>query len=298
VGSSNDAKIAGRVLVAEDDRFYRQILGKRLMADGHEVMLTANGEEAWQVMRGCAPEVVVTDWMMPRLDGYALCRKIKAEPGLEAIYCILLTARDRTEDKVSALDVGADDYLLKPCDDDELLARVRTGLRVHRRYQRLEADSLTDPLTGLGNRRSFDQRISEEVARCRRNHLPLSLVMLDLDRFKQINDEHGHPAGDAVLREVGRVLRSRMRAGEVAARIGGDEFAVLLPSADRAGAEAFAEWIERALARLDLGDLGFTVSGSLGCAQLGDGGTASLVRDADRALYRAKRARAEEPVAE
>lgn len=278
--------------MAEDDAFFRQILAKRLRAAGHDVVLTANGEEAWHLLRSFSPEVVVTDWMMPRIDGFELCRRIKVDPAFETVYCILLTAKDRTEDKVSGLDVGADDYLLKPCDDDELLARVRAGLRIHRLYQRLEEVSLTDALTGLGNRRSFDQRLAEEVARCRRNHLPLSLVLLDLDHFKRINDEHGHPAGDAALRAVGHTIQTRMRAGEIAARIGGDEFAVLLPNADLAGACAFAEWIAEALSRSDLGD-GVTVSGSTGCAALGDGGSASLIREADKALYAAKRARAE-----
>ena len=129
-------------MVAEDDRFYRQILAKRLKAAGHRVTLTSNGLEAWEAIQADAPELLLTDWMMPLLDGYELCRKVKDEPSCKAVYCILLTAKGGVQDKIAALDVGADDYLIKPCDDGELLARVRTGLRVHRLCARLAEVSL------------------------------------------------------------------------------------------------------------------------------------------------------------
>jgi diguanylate cyclase (GGDEF)-like protein len=285
----------GHILVAEDDRFYRRILAKRLEAEGHRVTLTANGEEAWEAIRLDKPDLLLSDWMMPLVDGYELCRRVKADPKLRSIYCILLTAKDQTDDKVSALDLGADEYLVKPCDERELMAHVRTGLRAQRRTKRLEEQSITDPLTRLRNRRCLDQRMAEEVSRARRSGTPLSLVYIDLDHFKRVNDRFGHLAGDEVLAMVGKILRERVRLGEVAARIGGDEFAVLLPDTRERGARAFAAWVERAIAGLRLdrhGCADLALGCSTGCAELeavGDG--ASLMRTADDALYRRKRER-------
>ncbi len=282
----------GHILVAEDDRFFRKILAKRLEAAGHRVTLTCNGQEAWEAIQDCAPELLLTDWMMPHMDGYELCRRVKAEPAYKAVYCILLTAKGGVVDKISALDIGADDYLIKPCDNGELLARVRTGLRVYRLCARLEEVSVTDPLTGLRNRRYLDQRLEEEISRSRRHHTPLSLVMIDLDHFKAVNDQFGHPIGDTILSAVGRLLTQRVRHGEVAARIGGDEFAVLLPSTDLKGARAFADWVEEALHELaaDLEECeGLVVSGSAGVAQLESGwSSADLIKAADASLYEQK----------
>ncbi|MHC4339048.1 MAG: GGDEF domain-containing response regulator [Planctomycetota bacterium] len=285
----------GHVLVAEDDRFYRRILAKRLEAEGHRVTLTANGGEAWEAIRLDRPNLLLSDWMMPLVDGYELCRRVKSDPKLRSIYCILLTAKDQTEDKVSALDLGADEYVVKPCDERELMAHVRRGLRTQRRTQRLEEQSITDPLTQLRNRRCLDQRMAEEVSRSRRSGTPLSLVYIDLDHFKRVNDRFGHLIGDEVLTLVGKTLHERVRLGEVAARIGGDEFAVLLPDTKEKGARAFAAWVERAIAALRLdrhGCADLALGCSTGCAELeAVGDSASLMRAADDALYRRKRER-------
>lgn len=286
----------GHILVAEDDRFYRQILAKRLTAAGHRVTLTSNGLEAWEAVQEDTPELLLSDWMMPHLDGFELCKRIKREASLKAVYCILLTAKGGVNDKIAALDVGADDYLIKPCDDGELLARVRTGLRVHRLCARLEEVSITDPLTGLRNRRYLDQRLEEEISRCRRYNTPLSLVLIDLDHFKGINDQFGHPFGDEVLAAVGTVLAERTRLGEVAARIGGDEFAILLPNTSGKGARAFARSVEQEIEtvrdRLSVGTEELHVAGSAGAAELkGDWTAAELVKAADRALYKRKQQR-------
>lgn len=287
--------LTGRVLVAEDDRFYRQILAKRLRAAGHTVSLTENGLEAWSSLLADPPEVLLSDWMMPALDGFELCRRVKQDPVRKAVYVILLTAKDRTADKVAALDTGADDYLVKPCEDSELLARIRAGLRVHRMQIRLRESSETDALTGLRNRRYFDQWLGEEVVRSRRYHTPLCLILVDLDGFKEVNDRFGHPAGDRVLVEVGQVLRERIRGSDVAARIGGDEFAVLLPNTPLEGAQRLAAEVEEGLARIEvcLGDaMAVHTSGSAGCAELGqEMDAASLLRAADESLYARKQQR-------
>ncbi|MEM8884827.1 MAG: diguanylate cyclase [Planctomycetota bacterium] len=283
--------------MAEDDRFYRRILQKRLEAAGHDVVVTTNGVEAWDIIEESRPEVLLSDWMMPKMDGYELCRRVKDTPMLQSVYCVLLTAKDRVEDKVSALDGGADDYLVKPCDDKELLARVRTGLRVSRLHRRLEDVSRRDGLTELYNRRSYDERLFEEISRSERYETPLALVMVDLDHFKAVNDNFGHVVGDEVLIEVAKRLDVRVRAGEVAVRFGGDEFAIILPNTDLAGAEVLARDIEQmvsdvALPRSDV--FPYRISASAGCAELKRGfGGKELTRAADLALYARKRERKE-----
>jgi len=285
----------GRVLVAEDDRFYRRILEKRLEAAGHEVVVTTNGAEAWKIIQEDPPEVLLSDWMMPHMDGYELCRHVKDQEGLQAVYCVLLTAKDRVDDKVTALDGGADDYLVKPCEDKELLARVRTGLRVNRLHKRLEEASRRDGLTGLYNRRSFDERLWEEIARSRRYDSPLSLVMIDLDHFKAVNDNFGHVVGDEVLIEVAKRLDIRVRAGEVAVRFGGDEFAVILPNTPVDGAQVLARDLEETIGKATLPRddvFPHRISASAGAAELKRGfGPKELIRAADLALYARKKDR-------
>jgi diguanylate cyclase (GGDEF)-like protein len=291
----------GRVLVAEDDRFYRRILEKRLEAAGHQVTVTTNGAEAWEILQQDPPEVLLSDWMMPQMDGYELCRNVKDTNSLQAVYCVLLTAKDRVDDKVAALDGGADDYLIKPCDDKELLARVRTGLRVSRLYARLEEASRRDGLTRLYNRRSFDERLFEEIARSQRYQTPLSLVMIDLDHFKAVNDNFGHVVGDEVLIEVAKRLDVRVRAGEVAVRFGGDEFAIILPNTSVEGAEVLARDVEQCIARIELprSDVfPYRVAASVGAAELRRGfGPKELIRAADLSLYSRKAERKVAPVA-
>ncbi|MFQ5843568.1 MAG: PleD family two-component system response regulator, partial [Planctomycetota bacterium] len=178
-------ELRGRVLVVEDDPACREELTRRLREAGHEVAVARDGQEAWSKLHHSQPELVVSDWMMPHLTGMELCRRIKGDSRLGSIYFLLLTAKDHVESEVSALDGGADDHLGKGCPPAELLARVRTGLRMHRRQARLEEDTFTDPSTGLRNQRYFDQRLQQEVALGRRHGTPLSLLLVDLDRVRR-----------------------------------------------------------------------------------------------------------------
>lgn len=286
---TNVSTSRGRIVVAEDDRYYRRILEKRLQAAGHEVIVCSDGAEAWELVQNDPPEVLLSDWMMPGMDGFDLCRNVKESRQLQTVYCVLLTAKDRVEDKVTALDGGADDYLVKPCDDNELLARVRTGLRVSRLCASLEETARRDGLTDLYNRRSFDERLFEEIHRSVRHQTPLTLVMVDLDHFKAVNDNFGHVVGDEVLIEVAKRLEVRVRAGEVAVRFGGDEFAVILPNTGVEGGRIVARDLEELISSIALprGDVfPFQVSGSAGVAELKRGfGPKELIRAADLELY-------------
>jgi diguanylate cyclase (GGDEF)-like protein len=243
--------------------------------------------------------VVLTDWLMPRMDGVTLCRLIKGNDELRNTYVIIISTKNETVSKVMGLDFGADEYLVKPVDAFELQARVRSGLRLRRaltelaaKNELLEKLALTDGLTGLPNRRAFDESLQTEVSRSLRGARPLALLYLDLDHFKDVNDRHGHPVGDEVLSGFADLLRRHARRGDLPARLGGDEFAIVLPQTGVSHAFIVAERVRKAVEAMPLGrssPLPITVS--VGAASfhgkaLED--AAELVREADEALYRAK----------
>jgi diguanylate cyclase (GGDEF)-like protein len=289
-----------RVLVVEDDPVYRRLLEEPLLEEGHVVELCANGQEALERIRATRPDVVVTDWEMPKMDGITLCRLVKSIEELRFTHVIMLSSRGGTTSKVTGLDTGADDYLVKPVDPVELKARVRTGLRLQHALRELSARNellsllaLTDPLTKLANRRAFDESLAREVALATRHGKALSLLLLDIDHFKSVNDTLGHPAGDDVLSSLGLLLARQGRRGDVAARFGGEEFAVILPETTGERACVAAERLRKAVAAAPLGArVRVPVTVSIGAATLGvPGGDAdSLVAAADAALYRAKSA--------
>lgn len=223
--------MSAKILVADDDKGTRLLQEKILRAEGFEVLTAGDGTEAWQMVRLHSPDLVLCDWMMPGLDGLEVCRKIKADPLLRATYVILVTAKEQGEDKVSALEAGADEFLTKPVDVAELKVRVKVGLRSVEYQKSLRDTALTDDLTGLFNRRAFQVSLQREAARARRYRTPLSLLVIDVNRFKTINDRFGHDRGDKVLRIVAQRIGSVLRGSDLLFRIGGDEFAVLLPEA-------------------------------------------------------------------
>ena len=295
------SEAVAHVLVVEDDPLARRILQQILVSGGYVVDSAAEGHEALQKVKRERPDVVVTDWTMPGMDGLTLCRLIKGAEEGRFIHVIMLSARGETEAKVTGLDTGADDYLVKPVAPVELLARVRAGLRLQRalselsvKNELLERLALTDPLTGLANRRAFEESLATELSRSRRYTRPAALLFLDLDRFKLVNDTWGHFVGDEVLAGFADLLRARARRGDLAARVGGEEFAVLLPQTTKTHAVLAAERIRKATEDAPLGrSRPVSVTVSIGVAST-DGGSgpdvAPFLQAADRALYRAKSA--------
>jgi diguanylate cyclase (GGDEF)-like protein len=290
-----------KVLIAEDDPISRRMLEAFLVKWGYEVVSAAQGEEAWEILQGKdTPKLAVLDWMMPGKDGIDLCRSLRQRKGRPYIYILLLTARGQKEDIVEGLEAGADDYVTKPFDPYELRGRLRAGQRiVELQEQLLQArealrdQASKDPLTDLWNHRAILGVLRKEVARAARTKSPVAVAMIDLDRFKAINDTYGHPAGDVVLRETARRLRGAMRTYDAMGRYGGDEFLAVVPACDPSGAAHFAESfrarIDRKAMETPAGVIPVTLS--LGVAAVGDLRDVrpdALVRVADAALYRAK----------
>ena len=289
-----------RVLVVDDDRLSRRILEQALGASGCDVDTAVDGQDALAKVRSHRPDIVVTDWQMPRMDGLTLCRILKGSDETRFTHVLMMSARGETDAKVTSLENGVDDYLVKPIDPVELIARVRVGLRLQKALRDLAAKNeileklaLTDALTGLANRRAFLDALDAEMARVRRHDHPASLLFLDLDEFKRVNDSHGHAVGDEVLAAFSQVLSRGCRRGDLAARIGGEEFAVLLPMTGRVAAALVAERIRRATNALPLGrSVEVPVTVSVGVASTEDSPSpfqaAELLGRADAALYRAK----------
>ena len=290
-----------KALIAEDDSISRRMLEAFLVKWGYEVMVATEGEEAWAILQGNdAPRLAILDWMMPGRDGIDICRSIRQRKGRPYTYILLLTARGQKEDIVQGLEAGADDYVTKPFDPFELRARLRAGRRiVELQEQLLQArealrdQASRDPLTDLWNHGTILAILRKEVARASRTHGPFAVAMADVDRFKAINDSYGHPAGDAVLREVARRLRVAMRTYDSLGRYGGDEFLAVVPGCDLAAATRFAESFRARIDRkaIETPEGLITVTLSLGVValeELREVKSDTLVRLADAALSRAK----------
>jgi two-component system cell cycle response regulator len=289
-----------RVLIAEDDRVSRKLLERVLVKWGYEVAVTCDGAEAWEALQSeDAPLLVILDWMMPGLDGVEVCKRVRELEAPNPPYIILLTARYGKADIVAGLEAGANDYVGKPFDRDELRARLEVGHRfteLNRKLletqQTLARLARTDALTGIMNRRAILERLAEEIARAERESTRLGIGMVDIDHFKRINDVYGHAAGDQVLCEIAERSSGAIRLYDSFGRIGGEEFLVVLP-----GAES-----------LDLGDVlqricnavfgsPFVVESreeqvtvSLGGCLYDGQSIDGLMRSADSALYQAKAA--------
>jgi diguanylate cyclase (GGDEF)-like protein len=297
-----------RALIADDDRGTTAILAKTLRRAGLEIDVKHDGNAAWEHLRSShEPTLAIIDWMMPGLDGPELCRRIRREASHGHTYVILLTGRDSRMDVIAGLDAGADDYIVKPCDLDELRARMNVGLRVLTLQENLSAriaelqiarDELarlasTDTLTGLCSRRRWFELGAAEFSRFRRYGRPLSLLVADLDFFKRVNDTFGHEAGDQVLRRFADVLRLQSRQTDVVGRLGGEEFAVLLPETSGRCAQEVAKRIVEACRDITIDEQEgrVTCSCSIGIAEAirSDASLEEILRRADQAMYEAKR---------
>ncbi len=289
-----------KILIAEDDKVSLRILEKHISGWGYDIIVAGNGEEALRKLREGAVRLAILDWMMPGINGLEICRFIRQDGGPKYIYIIMLTSRDSRQDIVEGLEAGADDYMAKPVNFLELRARIQTGRRVveledkllesNRKMKEL-ADR--DNLTSLWNRANVFQFFEEELDRGRRESRPVSVIMIDIDNFKNINDTHGHLAGDIVLIEVAKRLERGVRPYDKAGRYGGDEMLLVLPGCGLAEAGGIGERlrtsISREKVRTPAGDLNVTVT--LGCAssELDPDATAeALVAASDTALYKGK----------
>jgi two-component system chemotaxis response regulator CheY len=285
-----------RLLIAEDQPASALFLRRTLERLGHEVVVTTDGNEAWQKLQEEDVSAVISDWMMPGIDGLELCRRIRRRAGLRYTYIILLTCRDRRSERLEGLRAGADDFLVKPLDADELAVRLQIAQRIlgvqnelERLNVRLAELVTTDGLTGARNRRSFDEILQTAVSFASRHGMPLSLVMLDVDQFKGFNDTYGHPAGDGVLRTVTELLRQNCRDHDEVARYGGEEFVVLLPGTDAPGSLMIAERLRTAVAAHHWPLRPVTISVGVTTTSLGVSNARTLIEEADRALYQSKK---------
>jgi diguanylate cyclase (GGDEF)-like protein len=293
--SWTDMAVNGRILVVDDAMENIQILHTALQ-DEHEVLFAMDGPRALEIARSQQPDLILLDAVMPGMDGYAVCKALFAAPETSDIPVIFVTALKSPEDETRALGAGAADFISKPVNAAVVRARVRTQLTVKRQRDALRALILTDALTGVANRRAFDERLEMEWRRCGRAQLAVSLLMVDIDHFKLYNDHYGHPAGDTTLVEVARAMRrAAARSQDLVARYGGEEFAILLPQLDEQGAVGVARRLMHELEMVDLPHAASPTSQrltvSIGISSMVPGEhslPADLVQVADALLYQAK----------
>lgn len=285
------------VLLIDDSVDVQRLLLARLRHEQIKIIGTTKGCEGVDLARVHQPATILLDLDMPDMDGFEVLRALKDDPLTHNVPVIVLSGKQESEDKVTAFDLGATDYVTKPFDLAELRARLRAAMRLDHLLRLLAERADVDGLTGLGNRAAFNKRWAEKIAEARRYNLPLSLALLDVDYFKRINDTYGHPAGDLVLVGLAQLLQRESRIPDIACRYGGEEFALIMPSTSPADAHIVCERIRVALMKQNWPrhpDTNVTVSMGLAGASGGDHGVGEMspeqwVEIADRNLYTAKR---------
>jgi two-component system chemotaxis response regulator CheY len=284
------------VLIAEDCNFFRQILIKTISSWGYEVVIAQDGDKAWEILQQeNAPRLAILDWVMPGLSGPEICRKVAGRERIPYIYLILLTSKNNKDDIVAGLEAGADDYIAKPFHEKELIWRIKIGERIVRLENKISHLAATDALTGIMNRRAFMEKLEAEINRAQRKQRFLSIIMIDIDYFKKINDTYGHNLGDTVLQKFTQHLATQLRSYDFFGRYGGEEFIICLPEASENQAGQIAERLRISLADLAIhvpgGDETFRITASFGVSgtdTISKGCRDILLNKADQALYRAK----------
>jgi diguanylate cyclase (GGDEF)-like protein len=298
-----------RILIADDDPTSLRILERMLQQGGYEILKAHDGREAAAMLaEPDAPRLAIVDWMMPGLDGPGVCREVRArqrDRDDRYVYILLLTAKQASEDVVNGLRAGADDYLTKPCHPSELQARLHTGRRILQLEDKLveareemQFKATHDGLTTLWNRSAILALLQSELSRAVRGRDPVSLILCDIDHFKRVNDLHGHPVGDEVLREVSRRLLDSVRKHDAVGRYGGEEFLIVLGGCDHPHLQMRAEQIRQRIAEHPFpvagGALSIPVSLSAGALTIPLWNPSMpiepFIKQADDALYQAKAA--------
>ncbi|HEY1424082.1 MAG TPA: diguanylate cyclase [Candidatus Acidoferrum sp.] len=290
-----------RVLVVDDSPVYRKIFEQILSGEKYSVSYAANGEDAARIYNETAPNIVITDWIMPDFSGLELCQRIRADNTSTYTYVILMTSNTDKGGVVKGLEAGADDYLVKPFDSSEMLARIGVGCRIVEMHRQLENKSAeleematTDVLTGLPNRRAIEEWANRQLKGAARHGFPIWVVLSDLDGFKEINDTFGHEAGDTVLRTFASTLKKLTRISDMCGRLGGDEFLIVISHVSSTNIDLAINRFREMFGALSFPFAGKSVSIS---ATFGVAGSESgnlrdfdaLVRKADEMLYEAKR---------
>jgi len=291
-----------QVLVVDDSAVYRKLIGDHLRSWQFEVKVAETGLEAWRVLsQPEAPKLVLLDWVMPDLDGIELCRRIrKVGATSQYVYVILLTSKEGRQNMLEAMEAGADDYLVKPFDESELKARLMVGKRILSLQEELVAarESMRhaathDSLTGLLNRGEIFELLERELERARRERQKVSVVLADIDHFKNVNDTHGHLFGDEALREIARRMHAKLRVYDGVGRYGGEEFLLVLPNCDLVNAIERANELRVTIASQPVISQGVeeAITMSMGVAVsecTGRKEVEKLLSRADKALYQAK----------
>ncbi|WP_290578026.1 GGDEF domain-containing protein [Ketobacter sp.] len=292
----NSVETKPRILVVDDDPACVELLLQLLSFETVTVRAAHNGEEALAILAQWVPDLVLLDVTLPGMNGYEVCHQLQQSPRTRDVGVLFLTGMDDVTDEERGLQLGALDYITKPFQFGTLRARIRNHLALQLKTRQLESQAQTDALTRIPNRRCFESALEQEWYRCARHGRPISVMMVDVDFFKQFNDHYGHPMGDACLQQVAAILDQGLnRATDLVARIGGEEFAVLLPEADEADLFMLAEQIRRRVESAGIphpsGHAAGVVTVSIGCcAMLPELGQSldTLMLSADNNLYTAK----------